>query len=702
VPATNPIILSTPLHFIKGVGPARAKALAALGLTNLGRLIAHLPTRHEWLEPESTIAALAPGSIGSARGTITATRVVPRGRAPRFEAVLIDETGRLDLVWFNIPRLHHDLHPGMRLRVQGPTKRHGYGLQMANPSFRVVSETEPPSESGARLRPVYAASEDISSRQIEQVMQAALPHALPLLEDHLSPGYRRSHELPGLADAYRMYHAPTGEAEVAAARRRLAYDELLLLQLGVHLKRAHLRETLAAPALRWNEQIDAQIRRRIPFALTDAQDTVVRDLVKDLSSSTPTNRLIQGDVGSGKTVVALYAMLMAVASKQQAALMAPTELLAEQHAASIAALLAGSKARVELLTGGTPEAERKSILSRLASGEADLLIGTHALLTESVRFHSLAVAVIDEQHRFGVGQRATLRSKASTDSLTPHILVMTATPIPRTLAISLFGDLDISTITGLPPGRQPVITRVVGAEKRDEVYMFVRQRLDEGDQAYIVVPAIDRSGHISPDADAPDVRSLLVRLEQSDLAGKRLAALHGRLKRATREHIMERFRSGLIDAVVATTVIEVGVDVPNATVMVIEQADRFGLAQLHQLRGRVGRGGKRSVCLCIGEPKTPDAQQRLDTIATLSDGFALAEKDMEIRGPGEVFGLRQSGMPPFRVADLARDLDLLKMAKRDAQAWIAESPELGRTSDALIRRRLLKAHGQWLGLGDVG
>jgi ATP-dependent DNA helicase RecG len=705
VPADSDTTLVTPVQFLKGVGPARAKALGALGLTNLGRLIAHLPMRHEWLEPESTIGQLAAGTIGSARGTITATRVVPRGRSPRFEAVLLDETGRLDLVWFNLPRLHHDLHPGMRLRVQGPTKRHGYGLQMANPSFRVISETEEaaaPSDAGARLRPVYPASEDISSRQIEQVMQEALPQAVPLLEDHLSPEFRRAHELPSLADAYRMYHAPTSEAEVASARRRLAYDELLLLQLGVQLKRAHLRETLSAPALRWNDQIDRQIRGRIPFALTDAQNSVVKDLVKDLTSDTPTNRLIQGDVGSGKTVVALYAMLMAVASKQQAALMAPTELLAEQHHANIAALLSGSKVRIELLTGGTPEAERKSILSRLASGEVDLLIGTHALLTESVRFHSLAVAVIDEQHRFGVGQRATLRSKASTEKLTPHILVMTATPIPRTLAISLFGDLDISTIAGLPPGRQPIVTRVVGPEKRDEVYKFVRQRIDEGDQAYIVVPAIDRSGHINPDADAPDVRSLLARLEQSDLSGKRLAALHGRLKRPTREHIMERFRSGLIDALIATTVIEVGVDVPNATVVVVEQADRFGLAQLHQLRGRVGRGGKRSVCLCIGEPKTPDAQQRLDTIATTADGFALAERDMEIRGPGEVFGLRQSGMPPFKVADLARDLDLLKMAKRDAQAWIVRSPNLANREDALIRRRLLKAHGQWLGLGDVG
>jgi ATP-dependent DNA helicase RecG len=710
---------------VPGIGPRRATDLATLGLTSIGRLLGYLPMRHEHLEAESTVEEVAAGRNISTRGEITATRVVMRGK-PRFEAVMLDHTGRLDLVWFNQTYLRERLHPGTRIQVEGQAKRRGPGLQLINPKFTILTDAREAPVREERLRPVYPASEAVPSRMIEAAVRAVLPLALPLIEDHLSAEYRRPRELPSLAEAYRMYHAPESEAEVAAARRRLAYDELLLLQLGVALKRAHLRQTLKAPALRWSEAIDRHIRERIPFTLTPAQDGVVADLVKDLSTDAPTNRLIQGDVGAGKTAVALYAMLMAVASEQQAALMAPTEILAEQHYAGISLMLEGSKVRIALLTGATPPNERAEILDRVASGRIDLLIGTHSLLTESVRFSDLAIAIVDEQHRFGVHQRATLRSKAAgpaAANTTPHILVMTATPIPRTLAITLFGDLDISVIAGLPPGRLPIATRVVPFEKRPDVYAWVRERLDRGDQAYIVAPAIGADPGergpalqpgVTPDDDEAEssgaagplvtTRALLAELERGPLAGKRLALLHGRLGRPTREAIMERFRAGAIDALVATTVIEVGVDVPNATTMIIENADRFGLAQLHQLRGRVGRGEKKSACVLIGPEGelTPDGKARLDAIAATSDGFALAERDMELRGPGELFGTRQSGMPPFKVADLARDLDLLKLARRDAAAWIERSPTLAAPDEALLRRRLAKTHGQWLGLGDVG
>lgn len=712
------ITLGSSLDAIPGVGPGRAALLAELGLTNVGKLLAHLPHRHEQLEAEARIADLAAGQIVSTRGQVTATRIVRRGRRPRFEVVLMDSSGRLDLVWFNSLYLRDRITIGMWLRVQGKAVKRGPGLQLANPKFQPVDAEAPPEQTEAYLRPVYPATERVPSRMIEEVMRKALPAALRLIEDHLPEAFRKARGLPSLAEAYRMMHAPDHEDEVKAARRRLAYDELFLLQLGVHIKRAHLRQTLRAPALRWNQAIDRHIRERFPFELTSSQEAVVRDLVGDLTTPTPTNRLIQGDVGSGKTIVALYAMLMAVASDppQQAAMMAPTELLAEQHYLNITEILRGSKVRVELLTGGTPAAERESILRRCLSGDVDILIGTHALLTESVRFASLAVAIIDEQHRFGVHQRAVLRAKAGEENITPHVLVMTATPIPRTMAISLFGDLDISTIAGLPPGRQPVRTRVVGTDKRPDVYAWVRQKLDAGEQAFIVTPAIGGPGNAglleegedaaASDSDAvtrlADVHSTLTRLQEGELSGKRLAVLHGRLKRATREHIMERFRAGAIDALIATTVIEVGVDVPSATIMVIEDADRFGLAQLHQLRGRIGRGSKRSVCILVANPTTDDARQRLEIMASTSDGFVLAEKDMEIRGFGEVFGTRQAGMPPFKVADLSRDLALLKMARRDAADWIAASPNLSRPEEAFLRRRLLKAHGQWIGLADVG
>ncbi len=694
------ITLGSSIDSIPGLRPFARAGLVALGVKNLGQLAAYLPMRHERLEAEAPIDKVAADAIVTARGEIAATRSVRTGKRPRFEAVLCDDTGRLDLVWFNQLYLRERIHPGMRLRVQGKAKRRGPGIQLANPKFDIIHEEEhePPARE-ARVRPVYPASEQCPSRLIEQAIAGALPLALPLIEDHLTDEFRRQKELPALRDAYRMIHGPRTEDEAAAARRRLAYDELLLLQLGVHLKRAHLRQTLRAPKLRWTEAIDAHIRKRFPFTLTASQESVIRDIIADLSTGTPTNRLIQGDVGSGKTIVALYAMLMAVASRHQAALMAPTEILAEQHLASISALLEGSAVKIELLTGALPSAERKAILARVESGEVDIVIGTHALLTETVKFHSLAVAIVDEQHRFGVHQRAELRTKGGhEETLTPHVLVMTATPIPRTLALTLFGDLDVSTIRELPPGRTPIKTRLVPPERAGEVYAFVRQRIDAGDQAYIVVPAIDTG----EGEGLSDVRTLQSRLEQNELKDVRVAAMHGRLARKTRESIMARFRAGTIKALVATTVIEVGVDVPNATVMVVEHADRFGLAQLHQLRGRVGRARKKSVCILIGEPVTPEAQARLAVMAETSDGFTLAEKDMEIRGPGEVFGTRQAGMPPFKVADLMRDRELLNMARRDAAAWIERSPRLDRPDEAVLLRRLIKAHGQWLGLGDVG
>jgi ATP-dependent DNA helicase RecG len=398
--------------------------------------------------------------------------------------------------------------------------------------------------------------------------------------------------------------------------------------------------------------------------------------------------------------------------------MAPTELLAEQHHASISRMLAGSRVRVELLTGATPAPAREQLLAKLAAGEIDLLVGTHALLTESVKFKSLGVAIIDEQHRFGVVQRAELRGKASDATSTPHVLVMTATPIPRTMAITLFGDLDVSSIKGLPPGRKPITTRVIGAAGRAEVYARIAERIGKGQQAYVVAPAIDGGGKEESLLEPPkeeatsetaraapamrDVHTVAKELETQYLPGARVGILHGQLSRAVREAVMERFRSGKLDVLVATTVIEVGVDVPNATAMVVEQADRFGLAQLHQLRGRVGRGSEDSVCFLVADPTTEIGAERLAVMEKTTDGFELSEKDLELRGPGEVFGLRQSGLPPFKVADLTRDRQLLTLARRDATAWVEASPRLSKPEEALLKRRMLKAYGEHLGLGDVG
>jgi ATP-dependent DNA helicase RecG len=711
------VTLMTPIEALPGVTERQAGFMRSLGVTNLGRLVAYLPMRHERVEGETPINQIKAEMLVTARGEITATRPVRRGKSPRFEAVLHDGTGRLDLVWFNMMFVGDRVVPGVFLRVEGKARRRGPGLQMANPRWYVVeaSEARAPAED-ARVRPIYPATADFSSRQIERVMAKCVPQGLALIDDHLPDAFRREKAMPELREAYRMQHAPADEIEVKESRRRLAYDELLMLQLGVQIKRAHLRTRLKAPALRSGAAIDAHIRERLPFALTPSQDKVVKEIANDLSSPTPANRLLQGDVGSGKTVVALYAMLMAVASGCQASIMAPTEILAEQHHASISRMLTGSRVRVELLTGGVARDQREGVLARLAAGEIDILVGTHALLTEDVLFANLAVAIIDEQHRFGVVQRARLRAKSSDESTTPHMLVMTATPIPRTLAITLFGDLDVSVITGLPPGRRPVMTRVMTSGERDDIYAEVRPLLDDGQQAYVVVPAIDTG---APDPmlieeaqrDTPggtprpplrDCRTVAAELQKSYLPGKRVGVMHGALNRAARETVMERFRRGEIDVLVATTVIEVGVDVPGATVMIIEQADRFGLSQLHQLRGRVGRGEKPSRCYLIADPTTDEAMARLQAVEATSDGFALAEKDLELRGPGEMFGARQSGLPPFKVADLMRDRELLAMARRDAAAWIERSPVLAKPEEALLKRRMLKAYGEHLGLADVG
>jgi len=678
------LTLISPIEDAPGVTASQGAALRALGIPSIAHLVHYLPFRHEKEEAETTIDRIVADQNVSVRGEITDTRVVAGfGRRKRFEAVLMDDTGRLDLVWFNQPYLHRKIHPGMRMLVQGRTRRQGALLKMANASWKAFDEDAgEPAKRRARLVPIYHASEGAPSALIARAIDSVLDDALPMIQDHFSADYRSARDLPSLADAYRMIHRSADEAEIGRARRRLAYDELFFLQLSM-IKQRLERTAHDAWPLEWSERIDARIRARFDFTLTDGQNGAIADLIADLSRDHPGHRLIQGDVGSGKTVVALYAMLMAVASGDQAALMAPTELLAEQHFSSISQMLAGSKVRVELLTASLTPTEQASLRHDIESGEVNMVIATHALLSEGVRFDKLAVAVIDEQHRFGVQQRQTLSDKAGDRS--PHTIVMTATPIPRSLTQTIFGDLDISTIAGLPPGRGAIQTIVRTPADRSGIDAAIVERVEQGEQIYVVAPAIDSTTNLR------DVQSILARLDQGPLKGRRLAAIHGRLKRDARQRLMERFRQGDIDALVATTVIEVGVDVPNATMMVIEHAERFGLAQLHQLRGRIGRGASDSLCVLVAEPTTDDAQARIDAIAATSDGFELAEKDLMIRGPGDLAGVRQAGAPAMRVADLLRDQKLLALARHDARDWLERSPHLDQPADELLSRRLAKA-----------
>ena len=700
--STPPLELTTLVDDLPGVGPGQGEAFRNLGIRCLADLILHLPSRYERSQQHASIAELD-AIIGDSSEIPDVAAVVGEiasvrpgfGRKAKVEAVIEDETGELQLVFFNQPWISKRLMPGRRIRVSGKPGRFSGRLQLVNPRIEPAAEDTIESTPD-RLLAVYPASEALPSSRIRQVVEANIEGAADLLEDHLPASYREQRELLPLSDAYRLIHQPDDADSIQQARHRLAFDELLLLQLGVMMKRHHRRDTLVAPTLPFDDERHRRILARFPFSLTLAQQRVVSEIAGDLTLKIPMNRLLQGDVGSGKTIVALYAMLLAIADGRQSALMAPTEILAEQHHIAIRDMLADSRVTIDVLTASCSTAHRRRVESGLAKGDIDIVIGTHALLSESIQFNDLAVVVIDEQHRFGVQQRALLRSRRDDDNQVPHQLVMTATPIPRTLSLTIFGDLDVSIIDERPPGRSPVITRFVRGEESQRVYQHLRDRVRDGQQGFVVVPVIDASDH-----GLTDVHTHRDRLLASDLEGCAVEVMHGRLTAEQRDDVMKRFRNREIDVLVSTTVIEVGIDIPNATTIIIEQADRFGLAQLHQLRGRVGRGDHQGLCVLVGDPVTEDGLARLEAVAETDDGFRIAEKDLEIRGPGELFGARQSGLAPFRVARLPDDLQWLLIARKDAEAWIESDPWLTDPSHALLRRRLLKAYGAALGLGDV-
>jgi ATP-dependent DNA helicase RecG len=728
---TTMITAKTTLGEIPGMTARLVERLNALELRTAGDVVRHFPMRHERKLAERTILETQnevadEQAVIRIRGTVATVRV-RRGRATMVEATLEDDSSSARLVWFNAGWMRDKIHPGDTGVAEGRAKvRNGF-LELGNPRWipdhvesdtmaqRAESpsaQTEPQRSSTdiARINPplldvqhdqlraIYPASENLLSSEIEKVVAKVLESVCATIEDPLPIEFRQERGLIALADAYRLYHQARDEDDVAAARKRLAFDELFLLQLGVMMRRAQLRSRTRALPLKLEPKINEHIRSRIPFVLTPEQDRVIGEIVADMGQPFAMNRLLQGDVGSGKTAVAVYAMLLAVAHGFQAALVAPTELLAEQHYAVLGAMLKGTQVRIAFITGSNTSAERRERVAGLATGKFDIAIGTHALLEGGVAFRNLAVAVIDEQHRFGVKQRAAIRQKGQGElPVVPHTLVMTATPIPRTLAITLYGDLDTSVLRGSPPGRTRIITRVVAPEKAPEVYSYLRTRLERGEQAYVVVPAVEES-----DLGLKDVANHLRYLQEGPWKGLKLAGLHGAMARDERDATMNAFRAGTVQALVATIVIEVGVDVSNASVMVVEHADRFGLAQLHQLRGRVGRGSTQSLCVFLGESTTDDGKQRLEAIGNTDDGFVIAETDLRIRGPGEVFGSRQSGLPPFQIANLATDGELLRVAREDAHAWIEKDPELSAPGVAALKHKLWITYGKALGLGDVG
>ena len=685
--------LSRPIDSLEGVGPTRAKAFAALGVRTLGDLLEYFPRDYQFESSELSIRQLVPEQVQTVRGRVVACDYIAgRGRA-RFEATIDDGTGKLALVFFHSAYLRRQIHPGLMIRVQGRVKYFRNLPQMANAKWHVVEEsTERISET--RFRPIYPASVRLASDVIERIIADNLDAALEDVHEWFDPPLLAKRKVLPRREAYRAIHQPASEAEAIRARRRIVYDELMLMQIGLGLSKRMRDGRVTAPVMRIDKLLDERIRGRFPFALTDAQQSAIWQIVADLKSGRPMNRLLQGDVGSGKTVVALYAMLVGVANKLQSALLAPTEVLAEQHYLTLSNLLKDSSVSIDLFTHRTKKQARGARLKALAEGKLHLAVGTQALIQEDVEFANLGLVVVDEQHKLGVRQRAVLKGKG----LAPHYLVMTATPIPRTLALSYFADFDVSVIDALPPGRQPIRTRWLKPARADEAYAFIRNEVAAGRQAYIVLPQIDDNGI----DDSKSVVTEHERLGKGPLAGLRLGLLHGQLSTEEKQDVMARFRDGVLDALVATTVIEVGIDVPNATVILIDNAERFGLSQLHQLRGRVGRGQHPSHCLLISEGNSETAQARLRAMTQTTDGFQIAEMDLQLRGPGEFFGTRQHGLPEFKLADVTAELDLLQQAREDALALLADDPRLTAPAHKQLREALVAQLGETLALAQIG
>ncbi|HVX12812.1 MAG TPA: ATP-dependent DNA helicase RecG [Pirellulales bacterium] len=686
-------ILATPVQFVKGVGPQRAELLERLGLRTARDVVFFFPRDYQDLNELAGVADLVEGNLTRLRGTVEEVDQRVSAAGNRVLGILLAvEQGRVRLIWFNSPFHRERFRLGEQLLVTGKPKSNGGVWEFTHPQVQTLDTDE--QESGARLLPVYPLTEGLSQGQMRKVAVAVLDTCLDSLEDVFPDDFLAQRDLMPIRRAIHTVHVPADRAELADARRRLIYQELLVLQLALALKHYDQRSRREAPALEANAKVDARIRRLFPFELTVAQNRAIADVVTDMGRPHPMNRLLQGDVGSGKTVVAVYAMLLAVAHGHQAVLMAPTEVLARQHAATLERTLSASHVQWGVLTGGISTAERADLVSRLATGELNVVIGTQAVLQPDVRFARLGLVVIDEQHKFGVRQRASLKQAA----LDPHYLVMTATPIPRTVAMTQFGDLDVSTLRESPPGRQTVRSYLVGEAERAKWWEFFDRKLREGCQGYVVTPVIDESSEV----DVASLEQTYAELSRGPLATFRLGLLHGRLSSSAKEAAMQSFRNGETQVLVTTTVVEVGIDVPNATLMTIYRGERFGLSQLHQLRGRISRGTQRGYCAVLSDVESPAARQRLEAFVGTNDGFALAEIDFAQRGPGDLLGTRQHGLPPLRIADLVRDAAILEEARRDAQQLVAADPDLARPEFTRLRQMVLRRYGRVLELGDVG
>jgi len=690
--------LSTPLQFLKGVGPRKAADLKRAGLVLVQDLLYRLPFRYEDRSRMQPIATLRPGNKAAVLGEIKSSNVaVTRRRGFKiFHAVIADASGSIRCTWMNQAFLADVLRPHLQVVIFGDVKLDSTGLHFMNPEYELVSDDLSSVHTG-RVVPFYEKTGTVTPNMQRRLVRQALDQLPADIPDPLPEDLRTRLQLMPRRAALEESHFPPNDASVdvlnafrSPAQHRLIFEEFFLFQIG-HAWRRHASSSELKPFVPLvDDRIRASAAKVLPFKLTPGQRQSVKEIVDDMLRREPMHRLLQGDVGAGKTIVALLAAIVAMENGLQVAFMAPTEILAAQHYGNIAKLLASSRFRVDLLTGSTPGLHKHTLLANIERGTTNLVVGTHALVQEQVAFNKLGLVVIDEQHRFGVAQRAALRAKG----LRPDVLLMTATPIPRTLALTDYSELDVSKIPDLPPGRKPVTTLVKPESRRGEIYDLIRHELEAGRQAYIIYPLVEESEKI----DLKSATEMADHLQAEVFPAHRVALLHGRMKQDAKDHVMHAFAAGRIDVLVSTTVVEVGVDVPNASIMVVEHAERFGLSQLHQLRGRVGRGSAQSVCILLYQaPWTDDARERLKAMSSTNDGFLIAERDLELRGPGDFFGTRQSGLPKLRTGDLVRDRDIMEVAHHEARALVergALTPEL----TAFVARQW---HDQF-GLIEVG
>ena len=692
--------LVTPLTYIKGVGPARAAMLQAKGLATVEDLLAYVPFRYEDRSNVKAVNELAPGEMATVIAEVRSASVsgFKRRSLGIFEASFTDRSRAiLAGKWFHGGYLADVLAPGQKVALFGKVEFDSYAgqLTMLHPEFEILSEADDAAEAAlhlGRVVPVYEAVGKLSTRVLRTLVHRVL-EALPPVSDPLPEDVRRRLKLPDRWTAIRETHFPPQDTDMrllnafrSQAQFRLIFEEFFWLECGVALKRSKAR-TVPGISFDLNERVRERVKSMLPFKPTAAQKRVLGEIAQDMKAPRPMNRLLQGDVGSGKTIVAAEAAVIAIENGYQVAVLAPTEILAAQHYFYFKQLLARLDYVTVMLTGSFTSREKVQIKKLIAAGLTHVVIGTHALLEKDVEFQKLGLAIVDEQHRFGVMQRFELLQKG----VHPDVLVMTATPIPRTLALTLYGDLDVSVIDELPPGRKPIVTRHVTADHVERIYSFLKTQIDEGRQAYVVYPVIEESETNAMKA----AEKMHEHLSQEVFPGIAVGLMHGRLPPDEKEAAMQRFKEGGIKILVSTTVIEVGVDVPNATVMVIEQAERFGLAQLHQLRGRVGRGAAQSYCILITERMSDAAKERIRTLVDSNDGFLIAEMDLKLRGPGEFFGTRQSGLPSLRVANILRDQEILEVARREAVDFVSHPPaeEELRQAVAYIRDHWQRRYG---------